>query len=282
MSEASDSVRAVDLSTGARLHGLDLGHGDPVVFVHGGGRDYTYWRHQLPPFVAHYRVVSFSRRYAWPNDNAPIVPDYSPRTDAADLDALCVSLDITRAHFVGASIGGFACLVLATRRPDLVRSLVLAEPPIMKWTSELPGGAEMYGAFEASSFRPAGDAFRAGDPVRAMELITDGFLGAGSFARFKQSRRERLMQGARDWEAQATSTDTFSTLTRESVAALRVPSLLLSGGRSTPAHRIVDDELARVLPGARRVLAPDASHDVWLDASDQCRDETLRFLATVP
>ena len=275
-------VRTLRLATGVTLHGIDVSDGDALVTVHGGGRDYSYFRHLIAPFSTRYRVVGFSRRYAWPNDNAPIVPDYSPRTDAADLAALCNALGIRRAHFLGASIGGFACLVLATQRPDLVRSLVLAEPPIMKWAADLPGGDEAYATFHETAFQPAGDAFRAGDPERAMQLITDGFLGAGSFAGFKASRRARILQGARDWEAQATSSDSFSTLTRESVAALRMPVLLLSGGRTTVPHRIVDDELARILPGARRVIAPEASHDVWLDAPDLCRDETLRFLAGVP
>ena len=273
---------SVALPTGVTLHGIEVGHGDPVVFVHGGGRDYTYWRHQLGVFAAHYRVLAFSRRYAHPNDNAPIVPDYSAGTDADDLAALCDGVGIQRAHFVGASFGGFASLILATRRPELVRSLVLAEPPIMKWTADVPGGVAAMEQFNRTAFAPAADAFRAGDHLRAMELITDGFLGPGTFASFKESRRARVLRGSRDWEAQTTSSDSFTSLTRERVAELRVPALLLGGGRTTLAHQLVDNELARVLHGARRVIAPNASHDVWLDAPDLCRDETLAFLATAP
>ena len=272
-------VRPIALSTGVTLHGVELGAGDPVLFVHGGGRDYRYWRNQAQAFAARYRVVAFSRRYAWPNTNAPIVGDYSASTDALDLAALCDALGISRAHFVGASIGGYASVVLATRHPALVRSLVLAEPPIMHWAVDLPGGPEALRAFQDRAYLPAADAFRAGDPVRAMELLTDGFLGAGAFAGFTESRRRRVLEGARDWEAQTTSSDSFTELPREAVRALRVPSLLLSGSATTPGHRIVDEELARLLPEARRVVMEGATHDVWLDAPDLCRGEALAFLA---
>lgn len=281
MSLADPPVRAVALPTGVTLHGIELGAGDPLVFVHGGGRDYRYWRNQVGPFAERFHVFAFSRRYAWPNDNAPLVSDYSARTDALDLAALCDTLGITRAHFIGASVGGFGALVLATQRPDLVRSLVLAEPPIMRWANDLPGGREALRAFNEGAFFPAAVAFRAGDNVRAMELLTDGFLGAGTFAQFKESRRQRVLEGARDWEAQATSSDNFTDLSRDLVRALRVPSLLLSGSASVTAHRLVDEELARVLPGARRLVIAGASHDVWLDAPKRCRDESLAFLAAL-
>jgi pimeloyl-ACP methyl ester carboxylesterase len=269
---------AVTLDTGVRLHYIERGSGTPVVFIHGGGRDYRYWDAQLKSFADGYRIVAYSRRYAPPNDNPTIVPDYSAVVDAADLTALVRRLGLGSAHFVGASIGGVAVLFLAVHHPELVRTLVLAEPPILRWALDLPGGAAMFDGFLNDAFSPAGEAFRAGESERAMALLTDAFLGVGTFARFPETLRRKVMRAARDWAAQTMSTAPFPDLARDAVRGIAAPVLMLSGARTIPIHALVDDELERLLPNAERVVIPDASHDLWVDQPDACRAATLEFL----
>jgi non-heme chloroperoxidase len=271
--------RSVALETGVRLHYVERGSGVPVVFIHGGGRDYRYWDSQLDAFAERYRAVAYSRRYAPPNDNPEIVPDYSATVDAADLAALLRHLRLGPAHLVGASIGGVAALFLAVQHPELVRTLVLAEPPVLRWALDLPGGRALFDRFFDEAFRPAGEAFRAGEPERAMELLTDAFLGSGTFARFPEGLRRKVMRTARDWAAQTMSTSPFPHLPREAVRAIAVPVLMLSGARTIPIHALVDDELTRLLPHATRVIVPDAAHDLWAEQPERCRDVTLAFLA---
>jgi non-heme chloroperoxidase len=275
----SAGERPIALDTGVSVHYVDRGSGTPVVFIHGGGRDYRYWDRHLAPFAERYRVVAYSRRYAPPNDNAPMVPDYSAVVDAADLVALVRRLDLGAAHFIGASIGGVAALFLAVQHPELVRSLVLAEPPVLRWALNLPGGAPLFDRFYNDAFRPAGEAFRAGESERAMALLTDAFLGPGTFAQFSETRRRRVMRAARDWAAQTMATAPFPDLAPDAVRAIAAPTLLLSGARTIPLHSLIDDELARLLPSCERVVIPDASHDLWADQPERCRAAALSFLA---
>ncbi|HEX3157857.1 MAG TPA: alpha/beta hydrolase, partial [Gemmatimonadaceae bacterium] len=194
------------LDAGVWLHYVERGHdGSPVVFVHGGGKDHHYWRQQLAPFAEHHRVVAYSRRYAAPNHNAPIVPDYSATTDAEDLHELLRVLGLGPAHIVAASIGASAALFLAVRHPEVVRSLVLAEPPLLGLAREEPGGAELLNAFLTGAFFPAGAAFRAGDDERGMAILMDAFVAPGAFQGFSPERQHRVMRGARDWAAQTMS-----------------------------------------------------------------------------
>jgi non-heme chloroperoxidase len=270
--------RSALLETGVLLHYVERGSGTPVVFIHGGGRDYRYWDKQLEPFAKRYRVVAYSRRYAPPSDNSEIVPNYTAAVDAADLTALVRRLDLGPAHFVGASIGGVAALFLTVRHPELVRTLVLAEPPVLRWALDLPGGAALFDRFLNDAFRPAGEAFRAGEPERAMGLLTDAFLGAGTFAQFPEPLRRKVMLAARDWAAQTMSTAPFPHLAPDAVREIGAPALLLSGARTIPLHALVDDELERLLPNCERVVIPDASHDLWADQPERCRAATLAFL----
>jgi pimeloyl-ACP methyl ester carboxylesterase len=276
---ARTTERSVALDTGVTLHYVTKGSGTPVVFVHGGGRDYRYWNKQVGSFAERYHVVAYSRRYAPPNDNREIAPDYTAAVDAVDLAALIRWLDLGPAHFVGASIGGVAALFLAVQRPELVRSLVLAEPPVLRWALDLPGGAALLNRFLADAFIPAADAFRAEEPERAMGLLTDAFLGTGTFARFPKLLQRKVMSGSRDWAAQTMSTVPFADLARDAVRAISAPSLLLSGANTIPLHALVDDELERLLPNAERVVIPDATHDLWADQPELCRSAALEFLS---
>ena len=265
-------------ANGATLHYVERGAGDPVVFVHMGGTDLRYWDAQLPEFAARgYRAIAYSRRFAWPNAN-PMVSDYSPRTDADDLEVLLGALDAAPAHLVACSIGAVAALLLALRRPALVRSLVLAEPPIVPWAVAAPHGAADAERFARETWRPARDAFRAGDAERGMAALLDYFVAPGALAAFPKRTRRRVMENARDWEAHTTSAEPFPAPSFDDVRALATPTLLLSGERTLPLHRHVDAQLERLLPKVRRVTLPGATHDMWAEAGERCRELTLEFL----
>ena len=269
------------LDAGVWLHYVERGHGSPLVFVHGGGKDYHYWRRHLAPFAERHRVVAYSRRYAPPNNHAPFAPDYSAITDAEDLRALLHVLELGPAHLVAASIGASAALFLAVRHPELVRSLVLAEPPLMRLARGEPGGPALLDAFLTEAFFPAGAAFRAGEPERGMSILMDAFVAPGAFDGFPEARRHRVMRGARDWAAQTMSEAPFPELPARALRTIAAPVLLLSGERTLPLHSLVDARLERLLPAARRVVIPGASHDMWADEPARCEAEALVFLGEV-
>ena len=274
-------------ANGARFHVEQRGDAgaDVVAFVHLGGADWRYWRGQLDPFAdAGYRAVAYSRRYAWPNDN-PMRGDYSALVDADDLEALLDALGVAAAHVVGASMGGSAALVLALRRPALVRSLVLAEPPMMGWAAAgSPDGAAHVERFMREAWEPARAAFLDGDAERAMSALMDYFVAPGALRAFPERLRRRVMDDARDWEAQILSSSPFPPLPLDAVRALRQPVLMLSGGRTLPVHAAIDTALEQTLrsrtPPApfERAVFPSATHDVWTDAPAECRAATLEFL----
>ncbi|MGC2744194.1 MAG: alpha/beta fold hydrolase, partial [Candidatus Angelobacter sp.] len=116
----------VILNNGIELHYVERGTGVPVVFVHGSLGDGGYWTDQVNAFAAAgYRAIAYSRRYSPPNHNKA-QPGYSAVVDAEDLAALITKLRLGRVHVVGHSYGALTALFLASRHPELVRTLVLA------------------------------------------------------------------------------------------------------------------------------------------------------------
>ena len=125
---AEPTLKTAEVGHGITLHYVDLGKGVPVIFVHGSLSDGSYWADQVGEFAKHYRAIAYSRRYNYPNNN-PAVAGYSAVEDAKDLAALTKALDLGRVVVIGHSYGALTALVLAAKHPELVRALVLPEPP---------------------------------------------------------------------------------------------------------------------------------------------------------
>ena len=87
---------------GDSLHYIEKGQGDLVVFVHGTLGDYRTWGQQIDTFADKYRVISYSRRYAYPNQKiADDSADYSVARHTKDLVAFLKAIGGDPAHLIG-------------------------------------------------------------------------------------------------------------------------------------------------------------------------------------
>lgn len=100
------------------------GAGEPVLMLHGGISDSEMLLEPLEPALGErFRILAFDRRghgRTADTDNAFHYDDMATETIAA-IETLIAG----PAHLVGWSDGGNVALLVALRRPDLVRSLVL-------------------------------------------------------------------------------------------------------------------------------------------------------------
>ena len=116
------------------------GDGDTAVLVHGSGvRDWT-WSDQLE-LADHYRLVMPYRRGYGESPEAD--PDFE--VDARDVADL---LD-RPSHLVGFSYGGIGSLLAAARRPELVRTLAVIEPPAFGVALDDPAVQELGAKLES-------------------------------------------------------------------------------------------------------------------------------------
>lgn len=261
------------------LHYIEQGQGEPLILLHGGQSDYRSWTSQIEAFSRQYRVISYSRRFNYPNDN-PLTTKYrSAYSDADDLAALIRELKLESAHLVGTSIGAMTALVLAVKHPQLVRSLVLAEPPIHRWAKDDSKGKALYNEFMTAIWKPAAAAFKAGDDQKAMRILVDGFGGVGRFDNLSPEARTVAMQNSRFFKASTASSNPFPKLSKEKVKRLTVPVLIITGENTIKLHKFVNEELARQLPKAERATIPKAGHGSARENPQAFNEATLNFLA---
>jgi len=271
---------------GVELHYVDQGKGVPVVFVHGGLEDYRAWQAQMGPFSERYRAIAYSRRYNYPNTAGPLDPDYSARTDAEDLAALITTLKLGPAHVIAVSYGAYTALLLAEKHPALVRSLVLSEPPVLRWLPALEGGKPLFDDVMAKLWEPATRGFRQSDAAGVTAAI-DGFGELGysgtdqklTFAALPPEVRSMLLDNAPEWRALTRSRDAFPELPLDAVRRIKAPTLLLSGERSVALHGLLDRQLETLLPNSQRIVMAKATHEMWNEFPAECRSAALAFIA---
>jgi pimeloyl-ACP methyl ester carboxylesterase len=272
------------------VYWMEKGHGAPVVFVHGIPTDSRAWNGQIDAVAAEFRAVVFSRRWAFPNRGRGAVSDSTVEANADDLAELVLRLQLPPAHLVGHSYGGFIAAYLATRRPELIRSLTLVEPAIASLLlrdpkSRLqalglllrsPATAVAASRYLRDSHGPAMRALAAGDEAAAVHLNVDGVEGrVGAFQTFSPETRQMMIENGRT----VRETDLpYPPLSSVDLRRIPVPTRVISGGTSALWLRSIARSTARSIPGAELRTIPGAGHYPHVQQTSAFNDLLLEFL----
>jgi pimeloyl-ACP methyl ester carboxylesterase len=249
------------------------GHGSDIVLVHGALGDYRQWQSIVTMLSRGHRVIAMSRRFHWPNLLPAGGVNYTYEGHSADLEELVRSLS-RPAHLVGHSYGAGVALLTALRRPTLVRSLTLIEPPFAslvpptnpEFAGELASRDSMVAAIRAS--------VRAGAAERAAEVLIDWVQGGvGGFRRLPRVVRQRLR--ANEATVGVTYAAPAPQVTCEQLRALKLPVFILRGERTRPWYRLIASAAAGCLPDAEAAVVPAAAH---MTIAENPRD-TARLVA---
>ena len=255
-------------------------HGDagrPVLlFAHGFGQTRGAWSGSAAALAAEgCQCVTFDSRGHGQSDRVDS-GDYHIEQFAGDL-ALLAARQPEPPILVGASMGGLLGLVVAGEtRPAPFRALVLVDIT-PRWET---AGVERILAF--------------------MQAHPEGFAdyaeAAGAIAAYLPQRRERktedqlrplLREGADGrlrwhWDPALLAgvvrdSERYQPRLLAAAAKVDVPVLLLSGGRSDVVSRATVEEFLALVPHARYVELPAATHMLAGDANDAFTREIATF-----
>ncbi len=107
-------------TTGEPIYYEKEGSGDPIVFINGFGLTNRMWRKQVEHLKDSYSCITYDIR----GFGKSPVPK-GPYSHHEDLLNLMKSLNITNAHIVGLSLGGYISIDFALTYPEFVKSLTL-------------------------------------------------------------------------------------------------------------------------------------------------------------
>ena len=276
---------------GTPLEYFEEGSGEPLVLVHGSASDHRTWQSQREEFSRRFRVITYSRRYHWPNEPIPQGIDYSMGEQVDDLEGLLQVRGAAPAHLVGHSYGAFLCLLLAIRKPHLVRTLVLEEPPVLTlFVSSAPRASEILRLllsrpriaaailrFGVTGVAPAARAFRRRDTEAGLRTFGDAVFGRGGYDRFPDSQKAQVQANLANIQAELLGSG-FAPLAADQLRALEAPALLITGDRSIGLFRHLAEELQELMPHAEKIAIPGASHLMHMYNAPAYNSAVLSFL----
>jgi 4,5:9,10-diseco-3-hydroxy-5,9,17-trioxoandrosta-1(10),2-diene-4-oate hydrolase len=120
-----------DLGAGRRIHYHDVGQGEPVIFLHGGGQGaggWTNWQHNLQFFAdAGYRAIA-PDAFGYGLSSKPEDGNFDFDTLMQCFEGLLAHLELDRVTLVGNSMGGAMSIRYSQEHPERVRKLVVMGP----------------------------------------------------------------------------------------------------------------------------------------------------------
>jgi proline iminopeptidase len=261
----------------------------PMLVCHPGGPGFSSsYLSDLGGLDAGLELVLLDPRGTGESDPARDPTGYAIDDYVSDLEELRAHLDLERMLLLGHSHGGVAAIAYAARYPERVERLILA--------STLPRhGTEQEAAMQAALELRAGEPWYA-DAREALESELAGNFYTGAelmtlclrimpfyFARYGDPERtyvesmageELCVDALRLWE-----TEIFEHFDlRPQLAALTMPTLVITGEADFIAGPACAAELSEGIPAATTVFLPGAGHFIFVEAPEPFREAVLSFL----
>ena len=229
------------------------------------------WARQIDVFGREYQTIAMDHRDT--GDSDPVAEDYTVADLADDAAALLEALDITRAHVIGISLGGFTALQFALRHPDVLDRLVLVSTSAGGRT-HVSASPEILALLTPTSDMEIGE--------RAIHSYSR--IMAPSFVAAHPEEMERIAAAARYRPQTAASymRQLHAVLTHDvvdSLHAITAPTLVIHGDLDPLIPPQNGEYLAQHIPGARLILYRDTGHIPIVERADEFNRDVLAFLA---
>ena len=238
----------------------DVNGRPPLLLSHGFGASSAMWQPNRPALAASRQVITWDMRGHGRSDSPADPAEYTHAACVADMAALLDAAGAERAVAGGLSLGGFLSLAFCLEMPDRVAALVLCDTG--------PG-------FRSDDARQRWNT-RALATADRLERDGLGTFGDNSGPTAPGHRSAPgLAKAARGMLAQS------SSQVIDGLASIRVPTLVLVGGRDE-AFLGAADYVAAKIPGAQKVVIPDAGHMCNVDQPDLFNQAVLAFLDSLP
>jgi len=251
-----------------------------VVFVHGSLNDYRSWQLQFDKFMAcGYHVVSYSRRNHFPNKWSEYPVNYSIRTERDDLIEFIATIGLKiPVHIVGSSYGAFIAALVGRDHPELVRSLVLGEPPILSMLTENASGGGHATEFEENFADKVLSPLRNGEFEAAAMGFVDSVEGEGTFDRLPLKTREMMRENSRSLVAEL-PTPERDHFTSDDARKITAPALLVKGQYTSQMYQKIIASLANSMPCATIATIEESSHTPYNTNPEAYNKAVLGFLS---
>jgi pimeloyl-ACP methyl ester carboxylesterase len=232
---------------GISLYYATVGHGSPVVLLHGGLSNSDYWGNQVRVLARRHTVIVMDSRGHGRSTRDARAYGYDLMAD--DVVALLDTLHIAKADVVGWSDGAILGLDLAIRRPDRVGKVFAFAANTV--TSGVQEGVEKAPVFARFIERAKGEYAK----LSTTPNDYDAFVA----------------QITRMWETEPNWTDA-------ELQSIRAQVLVVDGDHDEAIKRAHTEYIAATIPNAGLLILSNTSHFAFLQDPALFNFALLHFL----
>ena len=260
----------------ANINGFNLyyeahGAGEPIVLLPGFGTGLWSWFRQIPALARQFQVIAFDPRGISRSEASPQA--FTIQDLAADVAVLLRALQITQAHIVGASFGGFMAQEFALAYPQMTRRLVLCCTSF-GGVHHVPPPLEILQAMASTK------------GLNTQERVAENLLLA--FSPHYVAENHALVQQVITLRAanfvpeavylqQLQAAMSFSAEDR--VNSIAAPTLIITGDADTIVPAQNSRNLAAKMPHAQFVTIAGGSHWFFVEQADEFNRIVSEFLS---
>lgn len=281
--ELAENVEHIDVvvDDGATIHGVETGHGRPIVLLHGVTLSVATWPYQLAALSKEYRVIALDARgHGMSRSDSP---GWGIDRMASDVAQVLTKLDLRDVILVGHSMGGMMTQQLCLDFPDLARERIAGT--ILLSTAASPGqGVPGFKTINRIT-RPAAAALTRRQAARSTTWMPPAEVGYAM---------ARIALGVKPDPRHVTHTQKMSTaFSPKTMSALLphvvsfevrhrlkdypVPALVIVGSRDLLTPPRIARELARRIPKADFEVVPGGGHMLMLERGEWLNERIDAF-----
>ena len=242
---------------GVNIHYDVAGDGPALILTHGYSSTGEMWAGQIAPLARHFTVITWDMRGHGRSDYPQDPAAYSEAATVADMAALLDAVGASDAVVGGLSLGGYMSLAFHATHPERTRALLIIDTG--------PG-------YKNDQAR---EGWNANAVARAEKYERDGLPDPAKVSAEVRAASHRDASGlARAARGMLTQRDSRVI---ESLPHIKVPSVVIVGANDTP-FLAASDYMAAKIPGAKKVVIPDAGHAANIDQPAALNQALLEFL----
>ncbi len=235
-------------------------HGDkgPVILLtHGYSSSSGMWKGQIEPLSAAHRLVIWDMRGHGDSDYPADQGEYTEEATVADMLALLDHVGAKKAIVGGLSLGGYMSLAFNRVHADRVAALLIIDTGPGYRNDEARAGWNQTSIRRAERFEKDGLGMLANASAEVRAVRHRSADGLAKAARGMLTQRDAGVIN--------------------SLPTIAVPSIVVVGAKDEP-FLAASDYMAAKIPGAQKVVIPDAGHAANIDQPEAFNRAILGFL----
>jgi pimeloyl-ACP methyl ester carboxylesterase len=253
---------------GTDVHYLEVGTGQPLLFMHGNASSALNWHQQVDAFRDTYRVIAYDSVNHGHSSNSPRNEPEPDRVD--ELEGALAALDVDRPILCGHSMGGSTVVRWACRHPDKALALIVSGSGVAREGTGAPRATSPL-PLEATFVPPSEGTFTE-DWVRGHALEID------RYARLR-STGTRLEAQRYPRQATAANPSRDPGELASLVSSIRSPMLVIVGARDSA--RAAAEHLHELVPHSRLHVVDGNAHNEYYQAAAEFNRVVAEFLGNL-